>query len=153
MDVSFSGILTFIEKLAATQPTLAQPAHSQAATIVSVVDSTNTFSSTAVTTEDKESEPAIKKQAFEAHIPTATSTGVPPTTATASANNISNSSSGSIDSSCSSSGISAAESFKADLCYSLQETLFAMLVLRILHAHIIYACRQTEYYTILTSYM
>ena len=157
MDVSFSGILTFIEKLALTQPALVQtaqpqptntqPPHTQAATGLPVADNVRT-PSTAVSAGLDEtecgSEPAMKKLAVEAHTPTATSTSALPTTAIAVAatSNTVGSSSSSSSSTSSSSVMSAAESFKADLCYSLQETMFAMLVMRIhiLQLHTYHIC-------------
>ena len=114
--MSFSGILTFIEKLALTQPTLAQPA----VTIPAVTSSGISASFFA-----GESEPALKKLAVETH--------------TSSTDAAVHSSSNSGSSSSSASGVlSAADAFKADLCYSLQETLFAMLVIRILLTLYIY---------------
>lgn len=140
MDVSFSGILTFIEKLAATQPTLVQPTAAQSAlvqsthTLPAVDDAHTSFTTVSAGLDETEggsgSEPAMKKLALENHTPsTATSSAT-------SSNGSSSSSSG---------GMSVAESFKADLCYSLQETLFAMLVIRILYAYTVYTCIRVAY--------
>ena len=150
MDVSFSGILTFIEKLAATQPTLVQSAPTQPTlvqptaaqsalvqsthTLPAVDDAHTSFTTVSAGLDETEggsgSEPAMKKLALENH------TSSTATSSATSSNGSSSSSSG---------GMSVAESFKADLCYSLQETLFAMLVIRILYAYTVYTCIRVAY--------